>query len=219
MGKPFGQGGSNGVQGSFKPCRANCPQESNRVKQDRRKDNAMPSDVTTSNGPADIILAIQTVQAPGTIQVRSSLHATHLLMVSVHQLVLPSLEPRTPVDSAELMLVFDTLKALHLHAQTTANTARMTEVEPVLQEAWLHLIDSDNSHQDSTLLRYLCGTSLKTSGLFGAQFAAWEHLEHQPSPEAHTVAEFIGLCISLSSQLLQITHRAHTGPKPQINDR
>lgn len=172
----------------------------------------MPTDVTSSNAPADIILAIQTAQAPGTLQVRSSLHATHLLMVPAHQFVLPSLEPQTPVDPAELMLAFDTLKALHMHAQTTANTGHMAEVEQVLQAAWTQLIDTDDSLKASALLPYLCGVSGQRSSLFVAQVAAWEHLERQPSSDAHTVTDFIGLCILLASQLLQITHRSN--PKP-----
>jgi hypothetical protein len=171
---------------------------------------AMPTDVTTSNAAADIILAMQTAQAPSTLQVRSSLQATHLLIVPANQIVLPSLEP-LPVDPAGLVLAFDMLKALHAHAQATASTARMTSVEPLLRIAWAHLNPTEppeDSPNTLALQRYLCGVSDQTPGLFTAQLAAWEHLEHHPSNEAQTVTDFIGLCLSLANQLLPIARRA-----------
>ena len=153
----------------------------------------MPTEVTTSNAAEDIVRAVQMARAPGSVQVRSSLHAIHLLIVPTNQLVLPNLEPHVALELDELRLALDSLQALHGHAQTMA----APEVSAALKEAGAHL--------EALEIRGLEGY---LNGLFAAMAVARNHLEHHPSPPAETVVALIGACVTLASQLWRIVHLA-----------
>jgi hypothetical protein len=196
MHKPPGNGGLNGVQGSFKPCRANSPQETNRFTQHNRKEDAMPTDVTSSNAPADIMRGLQTVLVPGTLQVRSGQAAIHLQIVSIGQLVLPMIGPNPERLSP---LALDLLAALHQHLHGLNPTASLH-----LSQSLQTVLVTHSPIDHLPLERYL---QLVLKEI--------QNLQHTTNPQTALALEVLDQCLVIASQILAIVHHQNRESIPE----